>query len=84
MGLQSMSISFTLLDFIYVIACINLLDMSLSSVSEKFGIILIVIPAIFPTVQKLYYCAMAGPSDVMKPEKFGDENFKRWQTRVKF
>ena len=35
-------------------------------------------------VQKLYYCAMAGPSDVMKPEKFGDENFKRWQTRVKF
>ena len=79
-----MSISFTLLDFIYVIACINLLDLSLSSVSHKFGIILIVLPAIFPTVQKLYYCAMAGPSDVMKPEKFGDENFKRWQTRVKF
>jgi hypothetical protein len=29
--------------------------------------------------------AMAGPSDAMKPERFGDgENFHRWQTKIKF
>ena len=27
---------------------------------------------------------MAGPSDAMKPERFADYNFQRWQTRVKF
>jgi hypothetical protein len=28
---------------------------------------------------------MAGPSDAMKPERFGaDENFHRWQNKVKF
>ena len=44
-----MSVSFTLLVYIYMIVCINLLDLSLSSVSHKFGIILIVVHAIFPT-----------------------------------
>jgi len=44
----------------------------------------------FPTIQKLYCCiyfilAMAGASDAMKPERFsGAENFRRWQTKVKF
>jgi hypothetical protein len=28
---------------------------------------------------------MVGPSDALKPERFaGGQNFKRWQTRVKF
>lgn len=77
-----MSICCAMLDFMFIITCVNLLDLSL--LSHKFGIILIRLHAIFPTVQKLYYCAMAGPSDVMKPERFGGENFKRWQTRMKF
>ena len=45
---------------------------------------------IFPTIQKPYRCvysilAMAGASDAMKPERFsGGQNFRRWQTKVKF
>jgi len=27
---------------------------------------------------------MANASDAMKPERFGGENFRRWQTRAKF
>ena len=27
---------------------------------------------------------MAGASDAMKPERFSGQNFRRWQTRVKF
>ena len=45
---------------------------------------------IFPTIHKPYSCiyfilAMAGALDAMKPERFtGGENFRRWQTEVKF
>lgn len=46
---------------------------------------------IYPTIQKPYssvysiILAMAGASDAMKPERFnGGENFRRWQTKVKF
>ena len=74
-----MSFSYAMLVFVLVIACMNLLDLSMSSrLSHEFGIILMLGHALFSTVQKLYYCAMAGPSDVMKPERFGGENFKRW------
>jgi hypothetical protein len=44
----------------------------------------------FPTFQNPYFCvysilAIAGPSDAMKLERFGgDENFHRWQNKVKF
>ena len=45
---------------------------------------------IFPTFQKpdcAYFCDLAmanNASDAMKPERFGGENFRRWQTRAKF
>jgi len=45
---------------------------------------------IFPTFQKpdcayFYDLAMANnASDAMKPERFGGENFRIWQTRAKF
>ena len=44
---------------------------------------------IFPTFQKpdcAYLCdlAMANASDAIKPERFGGENFRRWQTWAKF
>jgi hypothetical protein len=44
----------------------------------------------FPTFQKPYFCiyfilAMAGPSNPMKPERFGGgKNFHHWQNKVKF
>ena len=48
------------------------------------------ITRIMTTIQKPYSCvysilAMAGPSDAMKPERFGGgENFRRWQNKVRF
>ena len=45
---------------------------------------------IFPTIQKPYcyiysILTIAGASDAMKPERFsGGQNFRRWQTKVKF
>jgi hypothetical protein len=50
---------------------------------------LFIIRLFFPTIQKpdyayFYGLAMAKASDAMKPERFGGENFRRWQTRAKF
>jgi hypothetical protein len=46
---------------------------------------LILGPVNFPTIQKPDRINMAGPSDALKPDRFaGGQNFKRWQTRVKF
>jgi hypothetical protein len=53
----------------------------------KYG--LFIIRLFCPTIQKpdyayFYDLAMAKTSDAMKPERFGGENFCRWQTRAKF
>jgi hypothetical protein len=50
---------------------------------------LFIIRLFFPTIQKpdytyFYDLEMAKASDAMKPERFGGENFRRWQTRAKF
>jgi hypothetical protein len=46
---------------------------------------LILNPVNFLTIQKPEIINMAGILDALKPERFaGGDNFKRWQTRVKF
>ena len=70
-----------------LLVCISVLNVNEICLKLKSGIRII---HIFPTFQKPYRCiysilAMAGPTDAMKPERFGGgENFRRWQTKVKF
>jgi hypothetical protein len=39
-------------------------------VKYQFGIVLMLAHTLFPTAEKLYYCVMARPSYVIKPERF--------------
>jgi hypothetical protein len=56
-------------------------DSTPSSLFTFFGIT----PVNFPTIQKPDRINMAGPSNALKPDRFaGGQNFKRWQTMVKF
>jgi hypothetical protein len=86
-----LSILLLCVDLVELVQICSVLTLWILSASRSGSYVLCYIiklilgPINFVTIQKPDRISMARPSDALKLEQFvGGENFKRWQTRVKF